>query len=97
MEKTRDAAGEDEKDYNDDDDEGDVQVTVNVDSISTQMTPQFPARGAALVNIKVAKRTPGVTSTTANRREKKEKKKHTRLLSLQVQLEVQLPVFVLLM
>ena len=51
-------------DEGDDDDKDDFQVTVNMDSISTEMTPQFPAGGAAPVYINVTKRISGVASTT---------------------------------
>ena len=44
-----------------DEDEDDVQVALNMDSILTEMAPQFPA--AAPININIAKRT-GVALTT---------------------------------
>ena len=40
-----------------------MRATINMDSVLTQMTPQFPTRGVARVNINVAKRTPSVTLT----------------------------------
>ena len=41
--------GGEENDNNENGDKDDVQGTVNMDSISTSVTPQFPARGAASV------------------------------------------------
>ena len=56
------AEGSKENDNKNDDNEDDVQVTINMDSISTQMTSQVHTRGKALVNLNVAKRISGIAS-----------------------------------